>query len=32
MMIESNGTGGESTTTTTTDDGVKRLVYKKNDE
>ena len=27
----SNGTGGESTTTTTTD-GVKRLVYKKNDE
>jgi len=31
-MIESNGTGGESTTTTTTDDGVKRLVYKKNDE
>jgi hypothetical protein len=32
MMIESNGTGGESTTTTTTDDGVKRLVYKKNDD
>jgi hypothetical protein len=28
----SNGTGGESTTTTTTDDGIKRLVYKKNDE
>jgi hypothetical protein len=28
----SNGTGGESTTTTTTNDGIKRLVYKKNDE
>jgi hypothetical protein len=31
MMIESNGTVGESTTTTTTN-SVKRLVYKKNDE
>ena len=32
-IIETNGTGGESTTTTTTyDGGVKRLVYKKNDE
>jgi len=30
-IIESNVTVGESTTTTTTD-GVKRLVYKKNDE
>ena len=30
--IKSNGTGEESTTTTTTNDGVKRLVYKKNDE
>jgi hypothetical protein len=31
-ILESNGTVGESTTTTTTDDGIKRLVYKKNDE
>ena len=30
--MKSNGTIGESTTTTTTNDGVKRLVYKKNDE
>ena len=30
--MRSNGTGDESTTTTTTNDGVKRLVYKKNDE
>ena len=30
--INTNGTGGESTTTTTTNDGIKRLVYKKNDE
>ena len=31
-IIETNVTVGESTTTTTTTDGVKRLVYKKNDE